>query len=159
MAYLDVNQERYEFISDYFVYSIHKEFAFLKPEYVLLTKDVLWYPDTQIGFSKVSPVKERTSFIDFELQVQTPAGLSAISQGVSEEGDNGLFHFKPEYPLPQISLSIGSYNKKEIEVDSINYSIYYYPGNDYFSKYLNDLEDTLSYLIKDLTGLSSGKDS
>ena len=68
-AHLEVAQERYESTSDYFMYSLPKKYAFLQPDYVLLTKDVFWYPDTQIGYSRESPTKQRLSFIDFQLNV------------------------------------------------------------------------------------------
>lgn len=148
-AHLEVSQERYESGNEYFMYSLQKKYAFLQSDYVLLTNDVLWYPDTKIGYSRESPTKDRTSFIDFQLQVKVADGLIPISQGKQTvEGD--LFHFKPEYSLPQISLAIGSYEKKEITVDSVTYAIYHYPKNDYFVEQLDQLSDTLSFLIKDV---------
>src|SRR5690606_14254557 len=52
--------------------------------------------------------------------------------------------------LPHISLVIGAYQKKEITVDSITYSVFHYPKNDFFLQQLNHLGDTLSYLITDV---------
>lgn len=148
-AHLEVDQKRYEAMHEYFVYSIDKRYAFLQPDYVLLTKDVLWYPDTQIGYSKAAPIKQRSNFIDFKLDVEVADSLVAISQGaLVKEGDN--YQFSPEYPLSQLSLTIGNYEKKSITVDSVDYAIYHYPKNDYFAPYFDQLEDTLSYLIKDL---------
>jgi hypothetical protein len=150
VAHLDVDQKRYDRIQDYFVYSVHKQFAFLSKDYALFTKDVLWYPDTQIGFSRKSPVKERKSFINFELDVKVTGNNVAVSQGILQKTAEGHFQFRPEYPLPQISLAIGSYETKELEVDSIRYIIYHFPGNDFFMKNFNQLQDTLSLLITDL---------
>lgn len=147
-AHLEVDQERYESANEYIMYSLKKKYAFLQPDYVLLTKDVLWYPDTQVGYSKESAISERLSFTDFRLKVKTPAGKVAVSQGELVQNDN-VYHFTPEYPLPQISLVIGDYVKKEITVDSVSYAVYHYPKNDYFAKQLDQLADTLSYLIKD----------
>ncbi len=147
-AHLEVARERYDAAREYILYSLKKKYAFLQPDYVLLTKDVLWYPDTQVGYSKESAVSERLSFTDFQLRVKTPAGKVAVSQGeLVQSGD--IYHFKPEYPLPQISLAIGDYVKKEITVDSVTYAVYHYPKNDYFAKQLNQLADTLAHLIKD----------
>ena len=149
VAHLEVDEERYESANDYFMYSLQKKYAFLQSDYVLLTKDVLWYPDTQIGYSRESPTKERFSFIDFQLIVKTSEGQIPISQGDPIVNGNA-YHFKPEYALPQISLVIGEYEKKEITVDSVTYVIYHYPKNDYFIKQLDQLADTLSYLITDI---------
>ena len=94
MAHLEVDQERHEAASDYFMYSLQKKYAFLQSDYVLLTKDVLWYPDTQIGYSRESPTKGRFSFIDFQLNVKTSEGQIPISQGDPIVNGNA-YHFKP----------------------------------------------------------------
>jgi hypothetical protein len=148
-AHLEVDQKRYESSNDFIMFSLTKKYAFLEDDYVLLTKDVLWYPDTEVGYNRKSAARERQSFIDFELNVKAPQGKTPISQGeVIRRGD--IYKFKPEYPLPQLSLVIGGYVKKEITVDSVTYSVYHYPKNDYFAKQLNQLADTLSYLITDV---------
>ncbi|TRX60227.1 hypothetical protein FNH22_09270 [Fulvivirga sp. M361] len=149
VAHLEVDQERYEAVNEYFVFAPHKKYAFVQPDYLLLTKDVLWYPDTQIGYSRASPTRERTSFIDFKLDVKKNEVLVPISQGELNVKGN-LYQFRPEYALPQISLAMGNYTKKEITVDSITYSVYHYPENDYFMPYVDQLSDTLSFLITDI---------
>ena len=148
-AHLEVDEKRYETANDFIMFSLKKKYAFLEDDYVLFTKDVLWYPDTEVGYNRRSVAKERQSFIDFELQVKVPDGQMPISQGESVASGN-TYTFKPEYPLPQISLVIGGYLKKEIIVDSVAYSVYHYPKNDYFLRELNQLGDTLSYLVRDL---------
>jgi len=148
-AHLEVDQKRYESANDFLVFSLPKKYAFLEDDYVLLTKDVLWYPDTEVGYNRVSAAKERQSFTDFELSVKAPAGQLPISQGeVFITGDT--YKFKPEYPLPHISLVMGAYQKKELVVDSITYSVFHYANNDFFLKQLNHLTDTLNYLITDV---------
>ncbi|MEQ8477518.1 hypothetical protein [Fulvivirga sp.] len=149
-AHLEVEQERYESPYDYLMYSLKKRYAFLQPDYVLLTKDVLWYPDTQVGYSREFTTKQRQAFINFEFSVTAPEGLTPISQG-EVTVDANTYHFKPEHELPQISLVVGDYVKKEITVDSINYAVYHYPNNTYFETQLTELADTLSYLITDIT--------
>ncbi len=150
VAHLEVDQERLESPRDYLMFSLPKKYAFLQSDYVLLTADVLWYPDTQIGYSRESPRKERTAFVDFQLEVKTRQGMLPVSQGERvQEGD--VYHFRPEYPLPQLSLAIGAYQKEEIVVDSVSYEVYHYSDDiDYASEYLDQVADTLSFLIKDI---------
>lgn len=149
VAHLEVDQERYENIHEFIIFSLKKKYCFLEDDYLLLTKDVFWYPETEIGFNRKSAAKGKQSFIDFQLTVKVPGGKTAISQGaLSVNGDTHTF--KPEYPLPQISLVIGDYQKKEIIVDSVAYSLYHYPENDFFVQHLDQLGDTLSYLITDV---------
>ncbi len=148
-AHLEVDQERYEDSNDFIMFSLAKRYAFLEDDYVLLTNDVLWYPDTEVGYNRMAAVKQRQSFTDFELIVKVPEGKTAISQGAMTLNGN-VQQFKPEYPLPYISLVIGDYLKKEIIVDSVAYSVFHYPKNDYFLKKLDQLADTLHYLITDV---------
>ena len=148
-AHLEVDQKRYESANEFIMYSLKKKYAYLEPDYALLTKDVLWYPDTQVGFNRQSAMKERRSFIDFRLKVKAPAGMMPISQGDVVIYDE-VYAFKPEYPLPQISLVIGAYEKKEITVDSVAYSVFHNPKNDFFVRHLDQLADTLSHLITDI---------
>lgn len=150
VAHLEVKQKRYDDIDDSFVFAIQKRFAFLQSDYALLTKDVLWYPDTQLGYNRESAVKARKSFIEFQLDVKVNDNLVAVSQGNLETTNDGVFKFQPEYPLPQISLAIGRYEKKELTVDSVSYVVYHYPKHDYFSEHLDLLQDTLSILVRDI---------
>ncbi|PTB97451.1 hypothetical protein C9994_02725 [Marivirga lumbricoides] len=148
-AHLEVDQKRYEAARDYFMFSMQKKYSFLQADYTLLTKDVLWYPDTQIGYNRKSVTKDRLSFPEFQLKVTTSNGQMAISQGEPVINGN-VYQFKPEYPLPQISLAVGDYVKKEITIDSVKYSLYHYRNSDFFVNQLDQLSDTLSYLITDL---------
>lgn len=149
VAHLEVDKKRYDAPNNFNVFSLTKKYAFLEDDYVLLTKDVHWYPDTEVGYNKKSAAKERQSFIDFKLKVKAPEGMTPISQGKLEVKEK-VYHFKPEYPLPHISLVIGNYVKREIIVDSVAYSVFHYPKNDYFLRQLDQVGDTLGYLVKDL---------
>lgn len=147
-AHLEVDQKRYEMANEYLMFSLKKKYAFLEDDYVLLTRDVLWYPDTQVGYNRKSPVRN-PPFVDFELKVKAPEGKTPISQGeVSTQSDH--YQFKPEYPLPQISLAIGDYQRKAITVGGVEYSVFHNPNNDFFVRHLDQLGDTLRYLITDV---------
>ncbi|HYC86747.1 MAG TPA: hypothetical protein VEB86_16050, partial [Chryseosolibacter sp.] len=148
-AHLEVDQERYENPNDFLMFSLKKKYAFLEDDYLLLTRDVLWYPDTEVGYNRKSATKAAQAFTNFELTVKSPAGKTAVSQGAVTT-DGSVYNFKPEYPLPQISLAIGDYLKKEITIDSVSYSVYHYPKNDFFVRQLDQLADTISHLVKDL---------
>lgn len=150
VAHLEVEQKRYEEVDYSFIYATEKEYAFLQRDYLLLTNDLLWYPDTQIGYSKNSPIKGRSNFVDFKLEVEVAGRSLPVSQGKMEKVTDNIYEFRPEYPLPQLSLAIGNYEKKSITVDSVEYSIYHYPGHDYFTPYFEELGDTLGVLITDL---------
>ena len=148
-AHLEVSLERLESRRSRFVYAIDKRYAFLQPNFVLLTNDVLWYPDTQVGYSKKAPLKSH-NFVQFKLDVTASEINVPVSQGASTINDNGAYEFRPEAPLPQISLAIGRYQQKSLVVDSVEYSVYHMPGMDYFTSYFDQVGDTLGSLITDL---------
>lgn len=148
-AHLEVDEERYEAAHDFLMFSLQKKYAFLEDDYVLLTRDVLWYPETEAGYNLTSAPGREQAFVDFRLDVKVPSGKVAVSQGeVVMSGD--VYEFTPDYPLPQISLVIGDYRKEEITVGGVAYSVFHYPQNDFFMKQLDQLGDTLSYLITDV---------
>lgn len=149
VAHLEVDEERYEESHDFILFSLKKKYAFVEDDYLLLTKEVLWYPDTEVGYNRKSAAKEKQSFTNFELNVKASEGKTPISQGKVTVNDD-RYTFRPEYPLPHISLVIGDYKQKQIVVDSISYSVFHYPKNDFFARQLNQLSDTLSYLITDV---------
>jgi hypothetical protein len=45
---------------------------------------------------------------------------------------------------------VGDYVKKDIVVDSVSYALYHYRNNDFFVQHLDQLSDTLNFLITDL---------
>ncbi|HEY0652309.1 MAG TPA: hypothetical protein VGD65_04235, partial [Chryseosolibacter sp.] len=148
-AHLEVDNKRYEAANDFLIFSLKKKYAFLEDDYVLLTKDVHWYPSAEVGYNRKTASTERQSFIKFGLNVKVHTNQIPISQGQMVT-DGNVYRFSPEYPLPQISLAIGNYIKREIIVDSTAYSIYHYPQNDFFVRHLDQLPDTLSHLVRDL---------
>ncbi len=149
VAHLEVDPERYNNQNDFIIFSWPKKYAFLADDFALLTKDVFWYPEAELGYNRKTAAKGKQSFIDFELSVTVPAGKVPVSQGAVIV--NGNTHtFRPEYPLPHLSLTIGDYVKREVVVDSVVYSVFHYPNNDYFMKHLDQLGDTINYLIKDI---------
>lgn len=149
MAHLEVDQERYESANNLMMFSLRKKYAFLEEDYLLLTKDVFWYPDTEVGFNRKQTVRTSRSFVDFQLRVKAPAGKTPVSQGASTRRD-GYHHFNPEYPLPHISLAIGDFEKKKITVAGVEYSVFHNPENNFLDRHLAQLADTLSHLITDV---------
>lgn len=150
VCYLDIHGDRYEKPRTTFMYNIDKRFVFLESDYVLLTKDALWYPQAWVGYNKTSPGAGNHNFIDFRLKVNTRENLTAISQGKVMNEAPGVYAFSPEVPLPQISLIIGDYDQKSITVDSTDFNLFFHEKNDYFSEYFDQLQDTLATLVRDL---------
>ena len=150
VCHLDIQGEQYEKPIQVFLFNIDKRFAFLEPDYVLLTKEALWYPQARAGYNRVNPGAGNQNFTDFRLRVKTKENLSAISQGKVVNSAPGIYEFLPEFPLPQISLIIGNYVRNSITVDSTDFNLFVHRGNDYFSEYFDQVQDTLATLIRDL---------
>lgn len=146
-AHLEVDQKRYASSNDYLMFSLNKKYAYLQDDYLLLTNDVLWYPNTTVGYNRKSN-SGRRSFVNFRLNVKAPPGKTPVSQGRAVRQAE-THQFFPEYPLPQISLAIGDYEEKAITVDGVEYAVFHNPKNDFFVRHLDQLADTLSHLITD----------
>ena len=148
-CYVDIKDEEREKLYRIWLYNVAKRFAFIKPDFVLLTPETMWYPLAGLPYGAVYPELVSKDFVKFSLAVKTNRDLTSISQGKVDTLNNGAIKFTPEFPLPQISLVIGDYAKKSITVDSVEYSIYYKKNHDYFSSYFTDLGDTLAALIRE----------
>ncbi|MFC1538970.1 hypothetical protein ACFL6H_06060 [Candidatus Latescibacterota bacterium] len=147
-CYTDIPKETRAELYRLFLYNIDKRYAFVTPEYVLLTVETLWYPVAGVPFGSAFPKPQRRDFIDFSLRVKTDASLTALSQGHrTADPANGVYRFEPEYPLPQISLVIGDYEEKSITAGGIDYSIHFIRGHDYFSNYFTDITEKLPEVI------------
>lgn len=129
-------------------YKLGTRYAWLEPEFTLLTPECLWYPVAAAPSNPSAPYKIKKNFTDFTLTVAQPDGKTVLSQGTGKTTDNKVT-FTNRNPLPGISLTIAEYERKSLRVDSVDYEIFYFKGHDYFSRFFTALNDTLPYVIRD----------
>jgi len=152
-CFLDIDDARFESHYRLWLYDIPKHYALVTSDFVHLTPESGWYPISGLPPGAAYPAVATPSYSKYTLTVTTSEGLTAISQGepVIESLDKqDRYTFKPEKLLPKISLTIGSYQHQEIEVENVTYSLYVRPGHDYFTPLLNEIGDQLPELIKQL---------
>ncbi len=152
LCYLDIDEETRQKKHGKFVLNVDKRYAFLTPEYVLLTSEANWYPKTGVTYSTEDVSWNHPEFIDFSLEVKTAPQLQAVSQGEIREISQGHFSFESKVPLTQISLAIGKYEKKEIDIDSLRLGVWYIEGHDFFSGEFPETNDTIPQLIGERLG-------
>lgn len=149
-CYLDMNRERLELWLQRGNGIADKKHAFIAPDYLLLTPETRWYPTAGISYSTEGLNWQTTQFSDFHLKVKTVNGLKAISQGkVTDEG-NGTFDFAPEHKLSQMSVAIGRYMTRSVEVDSVTYTLNFLAGHNTFDPFFKILKDSIKPVIQDL---------
>ena len=132
---------------DDYVFDIGRRYAFIHPNYLLLTPEAQWYLQAGVGYSTVSASWFRKDFINYKLIVKTLPGLLPISTGQRNETTEDTYSFEPDHAIPQLSLAIGNYQKKSMQVDSLEFSIYHIEGHDYFNNALLDIRDTIPSVI------------
>ena len=152
-CFLDIENKRYESRYRLWIYDIPKHYALVTPDFVHLTPESGWYPIPGLPPGAAYPAMAAPSYSKYTLTVTTPKGLTAISQGKPEtrSQDNKIQHtFKPEFLLPKISLTIGSYQYHEIVIDNLTYSLYVRPGHDYFTPLMDNIQenDILTTVIR-----------
>jgi hypothetical protein len=148
-CYLDIDNEKQHQKYGEFVINVDKRFAFITPEYVLLTPESNWYPQAGATFSSKSFGWKHTWFTNFDLQVSTNSTLQAVSQGNMTKTSSGEFVFSNEKPLMQISLAIGKYVQKKIVSGGVEFGIWHLEGHDFFSDALPLIKDTIPALIEE----------
>lgn len=152
-CFLDIDDNRYENRYRLWIYDIPKHYALVTSDFVHLTPESGWYPIAGLSPGKAFPAPAALQFSNYTLSVLTSEGQTVISQGIPEtRSQNGWVEhiFQSETKLPQISLTIGNYEHKQVQVENITYSLYIRPGHDYFTPYLDEIGDTLPDLIRAL---------
>lgn len=149
LCYLDIEEEVLQEKYGEFVVNVDKRFAFITPQYVLLSPEANWYPKTGVTYSSENVKWFQPQFIDFQLDVKTTPGLQAISQGKINEVAEGQFKFENTNPLTQITLAIGDYEKKSIQGEKVEFSLWNLKGHDYYSKMFPESKDTIPKIIEE----------
>ena len=148
-CYIAATKEERSNLNMVMFYKLGKRSAFLGNDYLLLTPEAAWYPLPGVGYGQGMIDPRQQQFSNYELSVKAPNNLMLISQGESVV-ENDRVIFRPETPLPQISLVAGEYTMRSIVVDSVTYSLYTHPRHQYFSEFTNAMSDTLESLIREL---------
>ena len=148
-CYLDIDEETRQEKFGKFMLNVDKRYAFLNPDYVLLTSEANWYPKTGVTYSTEDVSWNHPEFIDFDFRVKTTPGLQAVSQGEINEVSEGEFTFENKVPLTQISLAIGNYVQQKIVQDSIEFGLWLIDGHNYFTGTFDEINDTIPTLINE----------
>lgn len=152
-CYLDVDDERFTGAYKFWLFSPPKAYAFVDPEFLHLTPESGWYPVAGLSPGAAFPAATARSYSRFRLSATVPSGWTAFSQGTArvDSVDGGLaYHFHPEQPLSQISLTAGPYETRTIDVDDVAYSLAILPGHDYFEAYFDSVGPVLPETIREL---------
>jgi len=147
VAYLDGDNDDVFGYESASTLKIDHRFGFFDSDYVLLTKELLWYPIPGIAYDPLHPAVFTQQFTRFDLTVITQKGKIPIAQGERETSDSLTYYFKNRDPLPQLSLAIADFKEKTVDINGIKVSINYLKGHDFFIKPLSALGDTCATLI------------
>ncbi|MBN1999701.1 hypothetical protein JW935_19255, partial [candidate division KSB1 bacterium] len=147
-CYASTEDDRRNGLYRLWIYKAERRYSFVESDYVLLTRADMWYPAAGIPFGSEFPKAAKQDFIRFELDVNTSPGLVAVSQGAVEKKNNGVYHFKPEEPLSQISLAVGNYKLDSLTVEGIHYQLFTLQEHNYYKKSFDQVGDTLAAIIK-----------
>ncbi len=147
LCYLDIEEETFQEKYGKFVINVDKRYAFLTPDYVLLTPETNWYPKAGVTYSSENVSWYQPQFMKFDLTVKTRAGLQAVSQGEITEVSIGNFNFTNEHALTAITLAIGDYKQKTLEGEKVEFGVWYVEGHDFFNEAFPESKDTISSII------------
>jgi len=128
-----------------------KTYYYLEKEQVVLFPEALWYPTSVPPVNPASPYALETNFTQYTLHVVDTRKRTIISQGERVEKENHLT-FRGKTPLAGLSLVAGNYEKRSLQIDSIDFDFYFYPGHSqlieayleiHSSKYRNKIFQSL----------------
>jgi ABC-type transport system involved in multi-copper enzyme maturation permease subunit len=151
-CYLDIANQRFLTPLRLWVAAVPRRYAVVRPNFVHLSPECGWYPRPGLPEALLYPSALKQDYSRYTLSVETPQGLTAISQGRAKvENSNNArktFTFEPEALLPQISLTMGKYEQKSLAVDGIDYSLYLLNGHDRFTPNFKEIAADLPQLIR-----------
>jgi hypothetical protein len=148
-SYLDVEDFEEKNSFGFWVFQSARKHAFLSKDYVLLPPESMWYPRPGLppGTNFLNRINRH--FIDYELEVHSSADLTALSQGTKFDLDPGHSRFTSDFPISDLSLILGNYQKKTLFVDSVDYQLYHLSDHDYYEDYFTEIGDTLTDVIRE----------
>ena len=126
--------------------NVNKRQAFLRDDYVLLTPETHWYPVPGLNYYPSNPAGIKVNFTRFKLKAGSDFGLVTVSQGKMKEKD-GKYFYESGIPLTGLTLAMGNYIADTLKIDSVEFISWHYKGNDYYTKDLSLLNDTLKFLV------------
>ena len=149
LCYLDIDKEVIQEKYGKFVINVDKRYAFITPDYLLLTPEANWYPKTGVTYSSANVSWYQPQFINFSLDVKTTEGLKAISQGTIKEISAGHFTFENSHGLTQLTLAVGNYKQKTLQGKNVEFGIWYLDGHDFFSNAFTEINDTIANVVSE----------
>ncbi|MBN1884254.1 MAG: hypothetical protein JW876_01860 [Candidatus Krumholzibacteriota bacterium] len=149
-CYLDTGEEGREPWFRIAMFVIGERHAWVTPSWVLLTPEAGWYPRAGMPYDPARPETRMAGFARYRLDVTTRPELLSVSQGAREKRGEGRWLFEPERPLDGLTLAIGRFEERAIEVDSLRYALCIREGNDWFDEYMDAVGDTLPELVREV---------
>jgi len=150
-CYLDIGDNRYLSPLRFWLVAVPKRYAVVTDSFIHLSPECGWYPRAGLPPALLFPKTIKQDFAKYSLSVTVPEGLTAVSQGALSESDDDrykIFKFQPESPLPQISLTVGRYERKSITVDGMDYSLLTLAGHDRATPFLSEIKADLPAIIR-----------
>ncbi len=147
-CYLDIpDSSRYSPNSSAF-FCLGKSYAFVSPDYLLLTPETGWYPTAGLPAGPDLPADDHQDYTRFSLSLTTAGDLNAIAPGARDSLGGGRYAFTPETPLPRFNVTAGKYIRMSLPTDSLEFSLYILDGHDFFSEQFKELGDKLPEELK-----------
>ena len=153
ICYLDVPDISYQDTRtcSYLTCRFGKRNVFLGKDYTLLLPECLWYPVTVPPVNPVSPFDVSRQFTIFNLTISGHGKQKVISQGEKSVYRDRVV-FKNRNPVTGLSLCMGDYIGRMINVDGIRYELYMFKNSLDVFRGLNHVEEFLSETIRESKG-------
>ena len=152
-CYPDIDETRRATPLKIWLLSVPQRYAAISPNFVHLTPESGWYPRPGLPEALTFPARVGQDFSRYTLRVEVPEGLTAVSQGIPTiegAGPEKTYIFQPQTFLPQLSLTIGPYDRQAITVDGVQYGLFLFRGHDRFTAKFNEIAEELPQLIRQL---------
>jgi hypothetical protein len=121
-----------------------KEYAFVQPHYILLTREAGWYPVVAWKHFRQQP-----AFTSYTLHFTSNHQMQVLSQGTGLHNGR-ITIFENDQPLNALTLLSGKYAIDTMMVDGLEYQLGVHEYNTLLKENFDQIGDTLPSLIRDL---------
>ena len=149
-CYLDIPEEVLQESHTQAMFNVDKQYGFQTSDYLLFTPETYWYPRPGTAYSNASADWQQSYFSRFSLTVNPLPGLTALSPLSLEEDQSTMGLIPLSIPMQALSLAVGKYRQKSVNVDSVRFNIWYIEGNDYFKAAFDSIADTIPALVRNI---------
>ena len=119
-------------------------------DHVVLAPAIAWYPLAGVNVARDRIEIHKRDFFNVDMDVNVPKGLDLVGpsrRNASEQDNSTQYSVKPTAPVPYVALVVGEFERRNTEIDGIQFEILMTPQH---SENLDVFDDIAPLIEEDI---------